>query len=126
MNEVVKLGVNLFGNKFTPLYNFLPRHEYCEIIYSCSHVIMGHIRSEGCGNVFRALAYGAKVFLDDKSLFYKYLVQKKFLIFFHRQLSNQELQVELSREKIEFNRQLLLKYFNEDQLKLEYNNLLSL
>jgi dTDP-N-acetylfucosamine:lipid II N-acetylfucosaminyltransferase len=104
----------------------MPRSEYCEILYSCSHVIMGHLRSEGCGNIFRAIAYGAKVFLDDKNLFYKFLKIRGFVIYSHKHLSAAELNTDLSRLEIDLNRNLLMKYFNEDQLKLEYNNLLSL
>lgn len=71
--DVVQAGVDLFGDRFVPLRDFLPLKEYNELVAGCGVVVMGHRRQQALGNVARAIWQGADVFLDRRNPIFEYL-----------------------------------------------------
>lgn len=70
---VVDAGSSLFGENFVPLLTFINKDEYEQIIASCGIAIFGIERQQAIGNIRSAIKYGAKIFLPETSINYKYL-----------------------------------------------------
>lgn len=91
--------------KYTPLLTFIPPEKYKEFICSCSHVIMGHIRQQGIGNIFLSIGNGCKVFLYKDSIAYQYLKSMGYYIYsIDDDLNEKELSTNLTDDEIIHNR----------------------
>lgn len=66
--SVTKKGKELFGDDFIAINEFMPFNEYSALIMSCSHIVMGHKRQQGAGNIAQGLASGARVIMNDESV----------------------------------------------------------
>lgn len=66
---VIKEGLRLLGEAFTPLVEFMPLPDYLQRTDSCSIVIMNHYRQQAGGNIFAALCRGARVYLGPSALY---------------------------------------------------------
>lgn len=73
---VIKRGTYYFGERFSPLLDFMPLDEYAGIISSCNIVLMGHRRQQALGNIGAAIFQGANVYLDGCCPTYKFLAQR--------------------------------------------------
>lgn len=69
---VIGHGQEIFGDKFSPLIDFMPIGEYIKILLSCGYVIMNHVRQQAVGNIVIMLYLGAKVFLREESPTYSF------------------------------------------------------
>jgi hypothetical protein len=65
--KVIESGHQLFGDRFTPLLEFMPYDSYLELMASCGCVVMNHKRQQGAGNILRAAAMGATVCLQSST-----------------------------------------------------------
>jgi len=64
VDNVCKLGEQLFGANFIPLRDFMPLNEYHEIINSCGVVWMNHKRQQAAGNLLVSFI-GQKIIIVD-------------------------------------------------------------
>lgn len=114
--KIKKYGRFLLGENFVSLDKFLPVHEYNKVISKCGIVIMNHYRPQAIGTIIASLYYGAKVFLNDTSV-YKYLKNLGCHIFLIQQdfIKNRNTAFDLlTCEQIEHNRLILLKEFSAE------------
>lgn len=89
---VIRLGKNLFGNRFVAVTDFMPRDEYVKLLLNCAYYITAQIDYMGIGNVALALRRGAKVFLPEKSLIFKTYRRNNIPVFsLEKDLSNEGL-----------------------------------
>ncbi len=79
--NLLSKGAEMFGNKFTPVINFIPMDQYYTLLKSIPVAIFGHKRQEGAGNVFYLLSTGAKVFLRNENNMINWLKDKGFSVF---------------------------------------------
>ncbi|MBN2425577.1 MAG: TDP-N-acetylfucosamine:lipid II N-acetylfucosaminyltransferase [Calditrichaceae bacterium] len=79
--KVIKKGKKLFKDHFFPLIKFISRNEYNQILLSCSFVIMNHLRPQARGNIITALWLGAKVFLNEDTIFFKDFSKRGLSVF---------------------------------------------
>ncbi len=69
-DKVIKLGTELFGERFTGIRFFMDRIQYAEFIAGIDILIMNHQRQQGLGNIFSYLYLGKKVYIrSDNSSF---------------------------------------------------------
>lgn len=80
-NIILKRGKCMFGSRFHPLVEFIPRDEYNKIVRSCSVVIMPHYRPQAFGNILTALWLGCRVFMSEKSHLYAFFKRIGMVIF---------------------------------------------
>lgn len=80
-DEIERWGRKLLGDRFVPLRNFMPLREYNQLISSCSIAIMNHRRQQALGNIGVMLCNGAKLFLDESSVIYKFLRSRGVSVF---------------------------------------------
>lgn len=111
-------GRNYFGDRFLSVDKFMPYDDYINLISSCSNVIMNHYRQQGVGNVVTMLYMGAKVFLNEKNPLYTFYKEEGLIIFTIEELHNNPslLDLNLSEEDVEKNRQILKLRFSEKMI----------
>jgi len=71
-DAVLELGQRLLGARFEPLLEFMPMAEYNARIARCGVVIMNHRRQQGLGNIAAAMHCGARIYLDETGLMYRF------------------------------------------------------
>ena len=79
--EIMRKGYELFGNKFCPLIDLMPREEYTEFQNNIDIYISNQNRQQGNGNASYLLALGKKVYVkSDTSVYKRY--QKEGITYF--------------------------------------------
>jgi hypothetical protein len=63
--RMAKLGKELFGDKFTPLLDFMPFEKYLELLGNIDIAVFAHKRQQAMGNLISLLGLGKKVFMRD-------------------------------------------------------------
>ena len=118
--EVIESGRQLFGDRFTPLLEFMPYDSYLELMASCGCVVMNHKRQQGAGNMLRAAAMGATVCLQSSTTVAKGLskmgVEIRSVGFGPNEL--QLLDQDARRENMELCRKLFSRERGMNQLPL--------
>lgn len=61
--KMAKLGTELFGDKFTPLLDFMPFEKYLELLGQIDIAVFAHKRQQAMGNMISLLGLGKKVYL---------------------------------------------------------------
>ncbi|RBW48129.1 TDP-N-acetylfucosamine:lipid II N-acetylfucosaminyltransferase [Marinobacter sp. F3R11] len=61
--RVIEKGKKLFGDRFVPLVDFLPLHQYQGFLATIDIAIFNHKRQQGLGNLVSLLGMGKKVYL---------------------------------------------------------------
>jgi hypothetical protein len=59
----------------------MDKQDYYLKISSCSVCIMNHLRQQALGNISMMLFWGAKVFLNNDNILYKYLKDSGFFVY---------------------------------------------
>ena len=112
---VISKGHEFFTKQFEPLVDFMPLAEYQSLIQGCSVAIFGHERQQAVGNVIMSLWNGAKVFLSQDSLVYKYLKSIGLVVFsIQRDLNEREINTFLSKDEIMDNRRIVSDNFSNE------------
>ncbi|MHB1922491.1 MAG: TDP-N-acetylfucosamine:lipid II N-acetylfucosaminyltransferase family protein [Chitinophagaceae bacterium] len=79
--EVVRLGQQIFGDRFIALVDFIPLVEYNKLVGECGTYFMPHTRTQAFGNVLYALSNGIKLYFYPENNLFKYLKDLGFIIF---------------------------------------------
>ncbi len=64
--RVAKLGKELFGDRFTPLLDFMPFENYLELLGEIDIAVFGHKRQQAMGNTISLLGLGKKVYVRNE------------------------------------------------------------
>jgi dTDP-N-acetylfucosamine:lipid II N-acetylfucosaminyltransferase len=75
-DEVIKAGNRLFGDGFVPLTRFMPQEQYLELLQTCGHVFMNHLRQQGLGNICIMMLQGARIYMNRASPAYRWLRER--------------------------------------------------
>ncbi len=104
---VINYGNTKIGAQIQPLQKFMPLDEYNEILAGCGIVVMNHYRQQAIGNVLASVYMGAKVFLNNTTV-YQYLKRIGCYVFLIEKdlLNHHDLEL-LTQEQANHNRQIL-------------------
>lgn len=61
--RIAKLGRELFGDRFTPLLDFMPFENYLELLGQIDIAVFAHKRQQAMGNTITLLGLGKKVYM---------------------------------------------------------------
>lgn len=61
--SVAEKGIQLFGEKFVPILDFMPFERYLEFLGEIDVAIFAHKRQQGMGNIITLLGLGKKVYM---------------------------------------------------------------
>lgn len=118
-NLCLKVGYGLFGNRFTPLVEFIPREEYNAKMLDCAVMIQGHLREQAHGNIVTGLWLGMRVYLSENGIDYKHFKQlgcKVFSIERDLKSGNPDTLLPLSDADIAYNRNILLNTYSAQSI----------
>jgi hypothetical protein len=71
--SVIALGRERFGDRFTPLTEFLPPEQYARLLRDVDAVIMNHPFQQGLGNIAALLLLGKKVYVRSDTTSFGWL-----------------------------------------------------
>lgn len=114
-NWVEAYAYSLFPKNALILKDYLPLNEYLELVSKCKVAIFAHERQQASDNIFMQLLYGAKVYMSETSLAYKYLCSVGFKVY-SLQSDLEEMQEQLPEDIIIHNRELLVKYYSQSTI----------
>ena len=80
-NAVIKKGTEIFGDKFVPLSDFVPRDEYVKRLNECDVGVFYNNRQQGMGNISILLGLGKKVYLREGTSMWNSYCHKGYVIF---------------------------------------------
>ena len=71
----------IFGDKFVPLSDFVPRDEYVKRLNECDVGVFYNNRQQGMGNISILLGLGKKVYLREGTSMWNSYCHKGYVIF---------------------------------------------
>lgn len=74
--RIIADGKSQFGDRFFPLTTFMGKDAYVELLQSCGHVFMNHLRQQALGNICIMMLKGAKIYMHPKSPLYRWMLDK--------------------------------------------------
>ncbi|MCH7974479.1 MAG: TDP-N-acetylfucosamine:lipid II N-acetylfucosaminyltransferase [Bacteroidetes bacterium] len=114
---LIKIGYDIFGNKFKPLTDFIPLQQYQSLLRSCGIVIMNHYRQQGMGNIISSLYNGSKIFLNEKNPVYTFLKRNNAVIFsITNILKLSESFSELTFDEIKQNQTFIINHYSREKV----------
>ncbi len=81
VSSVVALGRELFGDRFTPLTEFLPPEQYARHLREVDAVIMNHGYQQGLGNIVALLMMGKKVYVRGDTTPFRHFNDLGIIVF---------------------------------------------
>jgi hypothetical protein len=107
---------SLFPGRVNALLDYMPLQDYLGLISHCKVAIFYHERQQASDNIFMQMMYGAKVYMSETSLAYKYLKEAGFVVF-SLQSEAGSLLDEISDEMVMTNRRLLCEKYSDHTIK---------
>lgn len=117
-DQIKTLGQQLFADKFSALTDFMALADYLDLVASCSHLVMNHVRQQGVGNILIMFYLGATVFIRQENPCYDFFRQLGFVLFSVQQLEQQPtlLQHRLSADEAAQNQRLLFQIWSKQAI----------
>lgn len=118
--EIIRIGHNKLKGSFVPITTFLPLDEYQKVLQTCGILVMNHYRSQAAGNILTALHMGAKVYLSNKNILYRYFKRIGCFIYcIEEELlpENVEALQLLSLKQMKHNRNILKKEISVERIE---------
>lgn len=109
------LGKELFGDKFTPLLEFMPFEQYLDLLGEIDIAIFAHERQQAAGNMVTLLGLGKKVYLSRNVTPWS-LFQKLGLNVFDVNTIDLNL---LTKEQAINNNKIVAQYFSKENLIIQ-------
>lgn len=123
---IIQMGKEYFKSNFVPLVNFLPLEEYNKLISGCGFIIFNHNRQQAVGNIIAFGFLGAKIFLNEKSLVYKYYNSLGIKVYGMSKLNEKGLETNLNSNAVEVNRNLYFEIYSKRAVQNKIKELLNI
>lgn len=110
--RMAKLGKELFGDKFSPLLNFMSFDKYLELLGQIDIAVFAHKRQQGMGNTTTLLGFGKKVYLHHDVTPWAFYSGLGVEIFDVDKLDLLPIQDEVAKK----NKKIVMNYFSKKNL----------
>ncbi|EKO3884598.1 TDP-N-acetylfucosamine:lipid II N-acetylfucosaminyltransferase [Vibrio metschnikovii] len=117
--HIKELGIKMFGEKFYPLMNFMPLHDYEAILDNIDIAIFAHERQQAMGNTINLLGRGKKVYMRDDTSSYALFNKLGVIVFPLNRLDTKQQSQTIAVN----NNNIIRSYFNEGNLVLQLEHL---
>lgn len=114
-SKITSLGKELFGDKFTPLLEFMPFEKYIELLGEIDIAVFAHERQQAAGNMVTLLGLGKKVYLSKNVTPWK-LFEKLGLSVFDVNTIDLKL---ITEEQAISNKKIVAHYFSKENLTIQ-------
>lgn len=81
IDTVIKAGVSIFGDKFVPLTEFMPKESYVKLLSEIDVFIMNCNLPYALGNIITMILLGKKVFIRAETTSYRYFKDNDIAIY---------------------------------------------
>jgi dTDP-N-acetylfucosamine:lipid II N-acetylfucosaminyltransferase len=119
IDSLVQNGKENLGDRFSPLLELMPLHEYNKMLSTCSVAIMNHYRQQAVGNIIALVYSGAKVYLSSQNTIYHFLKRIGCNVYSVENdliTSNINALEPLPREESTQNKEILYRFLNTKKL----------
>lgn len=118
---VIKKGLELFGDKFIPLTEFMPFDKYLEYLGLIDIAIFNHNRQQAMGNMITLLGLGKTIYMRSDLSSSDFFSKSNINVF-----DVNELSLEILNKDIAHSNRLKIKdIFSNENLVLQFNNIFS-
>ena len=113
-DEVIQLGIELFGEKFIPITSFMKLEEYNAFIGDIDIAIFNHKRQEAMGVTLTLLNTGKIVYMNSQTTSYNSLIDRGIKVFDNKLIEKEGLYFQ---RDVSMNPTLVCKEYCYDKLK---------
>lgn len=128
IKKIIRIGHEIFGNKFMPITDHMTREDYFKFIEDIDVVIMNHYRQQGVGNIVSFLQKGKKVYINDFVTTYEYLVANNIVVFPIGEIMNNPTMDELIKYDSDIQREnseLIYELFSDEAALQKWTKVLN-
>lgn len=75
-DQVIRIGKDIFGDKFIAVIDFMAPEDYCKLLASIDIAIFNNNRQQAMGNIAMLAYLGSKMYLRDDTTMWEQYVQK--------------------------------------------------
>lgn len=118
--KVIKIGKEIFKDKFIPLTEFMEYKQYLELLSKIDIAIFAHDRQQAFGNITSLLSMKKTVYLKDEITTTEMLEKLGIKIKSFNKLENLEV---FDDEILEKNKKIMKKRFSEERLVEEWEKI---
>lgn len=118
--KVIKIGKEIFKDKFIPLTEFMEYKQYLELLSKIDIAIFAHDRQQAFGNITSLLSMKKTVYLKDEITTTEMLEKLGIKIKSFNKLENLEV---FDDEILEKNKKIMKKRFSEERLVEEWKKI---
>ena len=113
---VMAYAESLYPGRVKALLDYIPLQDYLDLTSHCKVAIFFHERQQASDNIFMQMMYGAKVYMSETSLAYKYLKDEGFIVF-SLQSEAESLFDDITDEMVMTNRRLLCEKYSDHTIR---------
>jgi len=119
--KVIKVGKDIFNDKFEALTEYMPFDDYISFLNDIDIAIFAHNRQQAFGNIITLLGFGKKVYLKKEVTTWDNLKAYNLNIYDIKEFNLELLPKNLADENIK----IIKRYFSRDKLIKDLNLLFS-
>lgn len=117
--QVMKVGYEIFGDKFKPIIDFMNEQDYYKFLSTIDIGIFNHNRQQGMGNIITLLGMGKKVYMNPEVTTYKMFIDKNIKVDSFKLFDLNMLTPKIVQKNIS----LIEKHFSEDEFSKQLSEL---
>lgn len=115
-NVMIRLGKILFGNRFVPIIDYLPREDYNKLMLSCDTLFLPYLQPAAQGNILTGLWLGMRVYLSKYSMAYLHFKRIGAQIFTIESDLKKYGLTPISKSELEINRKVLKQWYGNEYM----------
>lgn len=119
--EIIRIGKELFSNRFYPIIEFMEYNNYLNFLNTIDIAIFNHNRQQGVGNILLILSMGKTLYLSKENNAYN-MLENMGISFFDMNILKEGLK-EISIKDKQKNQKIILEQYNEKQAKQEWRKI---
>lgn len=106
-----------FGKRVNILTDFLPRHDYNELMLQCSTMVMPSYVSQGMGNIIAGLWLGMRVYMSERNISYAFLRRIGLQVYSMEKDFSKYGYTPVEDEIVTHNRQIIQDFYGSEHIK---------
>lgn len=119
--EISDYAIKLFGDKVTPMLDYLPLEQYQEFLSSIDVAVFAHKRQQAFSNIIQMLSLGVKIYLMPNGAIWSFLKNLNINVFSVENI-NKDLLIPLDVKDMKLNNKIICKKCNLNNLIEEWQS----
>lgn len=123
INQVIEVGINIFGDNFIPITEYMDYNAYVNFLSKIDIGIFNNDRQQGMGNITNLLYLGKKVYISDDNTINKIYKKNEYKIFSSSDIKNDDFLLPLSAEDADYNNSKVQYLFSDENFKYLWSDI---